>query len=186
MPTELELPPSIARASRAISWVCLVAAAAWPLLAVLALAPMQPAELLERAGLPGIASERWGGGLYASWQQAVVVFLLALPAALAGMSLARLARGFRALGRGRAELPAACGALRGFAAWTLAATLMGMVAGPLASLVLTLQHPPGQRGMAVALSSGHVQGLLVAALVWMFAHLLARACTVADENAQFV
>jgi hypothetical protein len=182
----LDLPPAAVRLSRAAAWVCWLAGAAWPLLALAGLAGLSPAGLLERAGLAAPEPQVWGGSAYADWQRLAVVAVLVLPAGMAGWALACLARGFRALAAGQARMLQACAALRSFAAWSVAATAASVVAGMAASVLLTWNHAPGHKQLGLGFSSAQLQTLLMAALVWVFAHLLLRARAVAEENGQFV
>ncbi|MBX3586752.1 MAG: hypothetical protein KF796_08900 [Ramlibacter sp.] len=174
------------RAARLLAGLCVAAALAWPALTLWALAGLSPADLLERAGLAGPFMAEWGDAAYTREQQAAVLALLTLPVGLSGWALLCLARGFHALAGPAADLRQAQAALRRFAGWTVVATAGSVLAGTLASVLLTWHYPPGQRQLAVALSSAHFQALLVAGLVWVFAHLLVRAQAVAEENAQFV
>ncbi|HVE52696.1 MAG TPA: hypothetical protein VNB23_04875 [Ramlibacter sp.] len=185
MTPSLQLPPRLILLSRTAAVGCWLAAIAWPTLALLALASMEPAALLHRAGVvsAAVATAAPAAG---SWPHVAAVVLLALPAAMAGWALASLGVGFRALAAGGGWLPQACSALRRFAGWSAAAAVGGVVAAAAASVLLTLGFPPGQRALAVGGSSALLQELLVAALVWVFAHLLLRAHAVAEENAQFV
>ena len=179
------LPKRMARFCSCFSCLCVVFAVLWPGLTAYALLGASPAELLQRVGLAASA-QPWGGPTYTNWQQVMVLLVLSLPAALTGLALAQMGQGFRWLARGEMYWLRAHAALRRFAGWTVLAFLAGPLAGTLATVLLTLNHPSGQKQLALALSSMQLQSLLMAALVWVFAHLLLRAHAIAEENRQFV
>jgi hypothetical protein len=186
-PLLLELSPRLRALCLLGRWAAHAAALAWPVLALAALLVADPPAMLRQLGaaLPAGAEPAWGGPTYAHWQRWAVIAAAMVPAGLAGAALWRLGLGFAGLVQGDA-LPGACAALRAFAGWTVAAVVAGGLATPLSSVLLTWQHAAGQRALTVGLSSHAVHGLLTAALVYLFAHVLQRAQAVADENAQFV
>jgi len=180
----LLFPPAQRRLCWAAAVLSLLAALSWPVLALAAMAPMDPALLLQRAGITAATSAPWGSPQFASWQQAATLAVLMLPALTSSAALLCLARGFRALARGR--LQRAHWALSRFALWTLASVAISVLAGTAAGVLLTWNLGPGLRQLSFGLSSSHLHGLLTAALVWAFAHVLLRTRELSEENAQFV
>ena len=184
-PRDQHFPRRMARFCNCFACLCMGFAVLWPGLTVHALLGASPGELLQRVGLAGSA-QTWGGSTYTTWQHIKVLLVLTLPAALTGLALAQMGQGFRWLAHGEVYWLRAHAALRRFAGWTVLACLAGPLAGTLATVLLTLNHPSGQKQLALAVSSMQFQSLLMAALVWVFAHLLLRAHAIAEENRQFV
>ena len=164
---------ALAWASRVLALLCLGATAA-------ALSLAEPQALAAQAGLaPGAA---WAG---TGWQSRAAVLVLLLPVAWGALALWRLAAGFAALGARPPALQPAHAALRGFAGHAVAATLTAVACAAVAGVLLTW-HLPGQRQLAIGVSSSQVFVLLGAALAWAFTHILAQADALARENAGFV
>ena len=64
--------------------------------------------------------------------------------------------------------------------------MAAMVAGALLSVLLTVYNPPGQKVLALAVSSSHVFTVFFAGVVWLMADVIRQGRDIADENRQFV
>jgi hypothetical protein len=170
------------RAGRTLAAVCLVLATVLPLAALAALLGMPPEELAQRAGLT------WSGALppLAPWQRVAAVLVGLAPVGLLARGLVGARRGLVSVARGELFSAQAVAGLRGFAGWASAAALAGLVAPAVASVLLSYGFGPGQRQLALGVSSSALLQLLTSGLVWLIAGLLAEARALADENAQFV
>ena len=96
----------------------------------------------------------------------------------AGLCFAQFARGLH-------FTVAAVQALRRFARGVFAAALAGAVV-PTAVVLLLTTGGPHPAALAISLGSQHLFMLLFAGVLWQIAAVLARAVTLAEENAQFV
>lgn len=109
-----------------------------------------------------------------------------LPLAIGWYGLWQLWHLFGHYGRGQALTSAAQRPLRRFA-W---AVLLMAPAGPLfraaLGVVLTLGNPPGQRVLAIGVSSNDYLLLLVGLVLLAIATVMAEAVRAAEENRQFV
>lgn len=119
--------------------------------------------------------QRWAGGL-----------AMALPLGLLLAGVARAKRCFQQFALGDVFTAEATALLRGFAGWVAAAALGAIVATSVASVVLTLNNPPGLRHLAVAISSNHVFTLFFAATVWLMAAVIGQGQALVEENKGFV
>lgn len=136
------------------------------------------APLLAGLGLGGLAVD---GAL--RWRAlAVMLPLLALGA----VALWQLWRLFGLLLDGRALTVATQRRLQRFAAATCALALLSPLAGTALVLVMTLDRPPGQRQLVIAISSDQYLAALLAIVLLVLARVMADAVRAAEENAGFV
>lgn len=56
----------------------------------------------------------------------------------------------------------------------------------LSSVLLSWNHPPGQKMLAVSFGSGEVQTIILAVILWVICDLLVRGGELEQENKQFV
>lgn len=68
----------------------------------------------------------------------------------------------------------------------IGATLAGVLARTLVTILLTLGNPPGQRHLAIGISSTEVFGLIVGFLFFCFAQVARESRRIADENEGFI
>ncbi|GGD73958.1 DUF2975 domain-containing protein [Lacimicrobium alkaliphilum] len=76
--------------------------------------------------------------------------------------------------------------LRLFAIMLFAQGLAKPVHFALASVLLSLNHPPGQKVLSVALGSGEVKVIALAMILWVMSNLLVRGGELEKENSQFI
>ena len=109
-----------------------------------------------------------------------------IPAGLFIYGLFRLRALFGLYARGEVFHPAAARCLRGFA-WAL--VLVGAsnpLTSALLSVALTLGNPPGERTLAISLSSDDLGTIFLGGLLLVIAWIMGEAGRIAEENRQFV
>lgn len=121
-----------------------------------------------------------------TWQRLAAGAVTALPLGLLLMGIWQAKRCFGHFLQGQVFTAHAIGLLRSFAGWVAAATVAAMLAGVLASVLLTLHNPPGMRHLALGISSSHLFALFFAGLVWLMAAIMGQGQSLADENRSFV
>jgi hypothetical protein len=102
------------------------------------------------------------------------------------LALLSARRCFLAFARGAWFGADAAAALASFGTRIALASTLGLVAPTIASLLLTLHLPAGERVLALSFGSGPVLGLLLGAMIYLVADVQRRAATLAAEHAQIV
>lgn len=172
------------RRHRVFAWASWVLALLLPLGVVVQGLDQSPAALLLKAGLDVARGAdllstrdglRWG-----LWAMAMLpVACLSFALWQAGLCFARFARAEYLSTQVVVHL-------RRFTAGLLAAGLLGLTLPTALSLLLSTAAPPGQRSLVVSVGSQEVLFLLLAALLWQMASVIARAVAIDEENRQFV
>lgn len=172
------------RQHRLFSWASWALALLLPLgVAVQGLDHAMPALLADSgthiAQGAGLLSTR--DGLYwLVWAVAMLpVACLSFALYQAGLCFARFARAEHLTTRVVAHL-------RRFTAGLLAASALGLVLPTALSLLLSAAAAQGQRSLVISVGSQEVIFLLLAALLWQIASVIARAVAIDEENRQFV
>lgn len=178
-------PNSVAhlrRLSRCMVWLSRALMVLLPLglLGVWAWTP--PADLAAQWGLPHDAVK----GPVLAWQRVTGAVVAAVPLGLLLAGVWQAQRCFDRFARGKVFTWAAFVLLRRFASFVAAAALAAMAAGALLSVLLTVYNPPGQKVLALAVSSSHVFTVFFAGVVWLMADVIRQGRDIADENRQFV
>ena len=97
------------------------------------------------------------------------------------------ARRLFALGRdGRSLTPAAALAIHRIGIALLAAAALAVLARPIQSLILTSANAPGERALAISLSSADLGLLLAGGLMMMIGAVLKSAVAIAEDQARIV
>ncbi|WP_341677095.1 hypothetical protein [Niveibacterium sp. SC-1] len=174
---------AVRKISRVLSPLCLLVALAWPLVVAGSVIGGPISALISTVGIHANETQVASIGL---WQRVLCAGIGVLPAlAYAGalLALADCLRGFAA--GDYFGLRCVLG-LRRFAGRSFVASLLGLIAQPLCSVVLSWHFGVGQRQLALGLSSDQIGMLLLAGVVWTIAGVMSEARRIADENAQFV
>lgn len=129
--------------------------------------------------IPSVAS-------LAPWQRLVGGVVMAVPLGLLLVGVWHAQRCFVRFAQGQVFTAEATARLRRFAGWVAAAALGALLAGVVASVVLTWNNPPGQRHLAIGIGSDHVFTLFFAGLVWLMAAVIGEGQALAEENQGFV
>lgn len=109
-----------------------------------------------------------------------------LPAALFVLSLLPLIRFFRRVEQGEVFSMQTITCLRHFSRWLLISAGCSLLMTPLLSLLLSWQHPPGQRFLSIDVGVQVLNGLGLALLMWLIARILYEGLLIARENQEFV
>lgn len=170
------------RISRGMELAC------WLLLVVLPLALAYywtmagEAELAAHARLSPQAVQ----GPITGWQRTASGVVMAIPLGLLLAGVWQARRCFAMFARGQVFTRQATVLLGRFAGWVAWAALASMLAGGVGSVLLTWHNPPGQRQLALGISSDHVFTLFFAGTVWLLAAVIAQGRSLAEENEGFV
>ncbi|WP_249694089.1 DUF2975 domain-containing protein [Stappia sp. WLB 29] len=172
----------IVRVSRTMATITLVAAAAVPaaLLAVLVFHPPGLDDWLMEALK---ASSRT---VLTPETRIAAMVIAAVPAALGVMVLLLLHRLFLGFARGQILVPASGRILRRIGIVIVALGPLEILLRALASVVLSLPNPPGQREVVVGISSDDITTIISGILLIVLGWTLEEAARIADENRQFV
>ncbi|WP_332741052.1 hypothetical protein [Hydrogenophaga sp.] len=169
---------------RLFAWASWVLALLLPLGVAVQGFDQSPAALLLKAGLDVAqgadllstrAGFRWG--LWA---------MVMLPAACLSFSLWQAGLCFARFARAEYLSTQVVVHLRRFTAGLLAAGLLGLTLPTALSLLLSTAAPPGQRSLVVSVGSQEALFLVLAALLWQMASVIAHAVAIDEENRQFV
>lgn len=173
-------PARVAKISRWMAGLCIVLAVAIPfaIAAVIFLAPEQVIATRQLAAL-GITT--------LDSRDQVIVFAISLllsPPLIWGLFQLRAL--FRCYADGEVFSKAASGSLYRFALALLLHAFAGFLGRTLIPLALTMQNPPGQRKLVIAISSDDVSTVFVAVTFMVIAWVMAEAAAMAEENKTFV
>ncbi|GGB50405.1 hypothetical protein GCM10011316_23180 [Roseibium aquae] len=70
--------------------------------------------------------------------------------------------------------------------WLLSLAVFTVLSGPVGSVLLTIDYPPGERVLHVELDGGELLLLTFGGLMLVFGWIMREAALIADENRQFV
>lgn len=169
---------------RVLAWACWSLALLLPLGVAVQGLNQPPAALLLKAGLDAAQGAallstrdglRWG--LWA---------LTMLPVAGLSFALWQVGLCFSRFARAEYLTTPVVVHLRRFTAGLLAAGLLGLVLPTALSALLSTAAPPGQGSLVVSVGSQELIFLLLAALLWQIATVIARAVAIDEENRQFI
>ncbi len=76
--------------------------------------------------------------------------------------------------------------LRLFAVFLFAQTVAKPLHFSLASMLLSMNHPSGQKMLSISLGSGEVKAIALAMILWVMGDLLVSASKLENENKQFI
>jgi Protein of unknown function (DUF2975) len=175
-------PRRIRRVSRVLALSCEVLIVVLPAAVIGYWVLADAAEIAVRANLSARAIQ----GPLLAWQRVAGALITGLPLALLLVGLWEARKCFRLFAAGRVFTADAVRCLRRFAGWVMVSVIAGIVAGPVISVLLTLNNPPGMRHLAIGISSDLVFTLFFAGMVWLMAAVISQGQTLAEENATFV
>lgn len=134
------------------------------------------------SGLVG-GSVRLGTSGIAFW---LAVALTLVPALLLSAAFFAARRALLAFAAGAWFDPVAVRALGAFGRWTVLAGAASLALPTLLGLALSIGAPPGERVLAISISSGAVTAMLTGGVVWALGHVWAQAATLRAELDGFV
>lgn len=76
--------------------------------------------------------------------------------------------------------------LRLFSIFLFAQALARPLHFALSSMLLSWNHPPGQKMLSISLGSGEIEVLSLAMILWVMSDLLVKASKLENENKQFI
>lgn len=172
----------IVRVSRTMATITLIAAAAVPaiLLAVLVFDPPGLDDWLMEALK---ASSRT---VLTTETRIAAMVIAAVPVALGVTVLLLLHRLFLGFSRGQILVPESGRILRRIGIVIVVLGPLEILLRALASVVLSLPNPPGQRQIVVGISSDDITTIISGILLIVLGWTLEEAARIADENRQFV
>ncbi|WP_421934853.1 DUF2975 domain-containing protein [Phenylobacterium sp.] len=135
---------------------------------------------------PDILPDMWMGGEPRLWQRATGALICLVPALLLSYGLLRVRRALAAFVRGDFFAGEVVDGLRAYAGASFWAAVAALIAVPVLSLAISFANPPGHKELSIDLSGAQVLNLLAAAILWVIASVMARAASLARENAEFV
>lgn len=139
------------------------------------------ASTVAEAGLPGVTVDH-----AAAWQVGLAGAFAVVPAVLVAVALLAARRCFLAFGRGAYLTTPAVVALRAYGTWVTVAAVAGLVMPTVIGLVMTLNNPEGLRVLMIGINGQVLIGLLFGGTLWVIAAVMARAVSIAEDNAQIV
>ena len=121
-----------------------------------------------------------------SWQWYSLWAVTAAYVAIGAAALIYLRRAFSAFARGEFFNPANSKALRVFSILMFVYGLAKPVHHAAASVLLSLNHPPGQKMLSISVGSGAVMAIALGVILWVVSELLLVGFNIESDNKQFV
>ncbi|HJN46842.1 MAG TPA: DUF2975 domain-containing protein [Vicinamibacterales bacterium] len=118
--------------------------------------------------------------LYALWLSTLIYLT---PGAIA---LWFLSVAFRRFASGAWFDPASSIAFRRFALLLLLQTGLQPIHSAMSSVVLSMNHPPGQKILSITLGTNELKSIGLALIIWVIAELIRRGRSLEEENEAFV
>ncbi|MEM9397348.1 MAG: DUF2975 domain-containing protein [Pseudomonadota bacterium] len=134
-------------------------------------------------GTLGLAVD-WNSVVSAQWYGLWMLSAVYLSIGLFGLFF--LQRAFTKFAKGEFFNKSNSRDLRLFAILLFVQALAKPVHYSLASVLLSLNHPPGQRQLAISLGSFELKVFVLAMILWVISDMLIRARELEQENQQFV
>ncbi len=125
---------------------------------------------------PTVTAGQW----YALWGLTLLYLLVGL------IGLFYLARAFSHFAKGELFTLSNSRDLRRFAICMFAQALAKPLHFALSSLLLSMNHPAGEKILSISLGNGEVKVVALAMILWVMSELLVKACNLEQENNQFV
>jgi hypothetical protein len=168
--------------SRLIAWGCVVLLVAVPAIALYYLIDIEQFAVLAKNTLH--LPVQWSSVTQGQWYGLWLITFLYVSVGL--FSLYFLRRAFYNFAKGELFNLHNSRDLRYFSAFLFAQAIIKPVHFALSSLLLSLNHPPGQKMLSISFGSGEVKVLALAMIIWVMSDLLLQANRLENENKQFV
>lgn len=122
-----------------------------------------------------------------TWINLLLGFLVSLAgAAVVLYGVSRLRRLFALYGDGQVFTHESARCIRGFALAIIVYAAVAPIIGGLLSVVLTMGNPPGERVLAISMSSNELALLFLGACLLVISWVMIESSRLADDNAQIV
>lgn len=168
--------------SRLIAWGCLAILVLAPAAAFFFLVDIDAFATLARRtlGLP----IQWQSVTSAQWYCLWLLTMLYLAIGLGGLYFLR--RAFANFAKGELFNENNSRDLRLFSVFLFAQALAKPLHFALASMLLSLNYPAGQKMLSISLGSGEVKVISLAMILWVMSDLLIKGIKLESENRQFI
>lgn len=173
------------RLSSVCALACLVAAVVLPLLNVSTWAFGSAASIVENSQLNGDVAAFFPAGVQPIQRLGGAVVSL-IPTLIFSYGLLRASKALVAFACGQFFSRTVNAHLTAYAAAMFFAAAGSFLEVPLLTLAVTLSNAPGQRLIALGVSSSQVLWLTSAGVLWLIASVAAHASALARENEEFV
>lgn len=176
------------RLSRRLNIVCLVLMVLLPLVNLLIWIQWESWGrdiIVHRVGLHTMDSSRIPQEL-SLLQLLLGISITAVPVGILILGLVYLRRLFRAFAEGVVFTVYNARAIRVFAWSVVAIQIIGFFTNGIESLIITMNNAPGQKALALHLSSNHVMWLFVGLVFVVIAHALEEGHRLADDSASII
>jgi len=168
--------------SRLIAWGCLAVLVLAPVVASFFLINIDAFATLTRRVLD--LPIQWQSVTTAQWYSLWLLTVLYLTIGLGGLYFLR--RAFTNFAKGELFNDNNSHDLRLFSIFLFAQALAKPLHFALASMLLSLNHPPGQKMLSISLGSGEVKVVSLAMILWVMSDLLIKGNKLESENRQFI
>jgi hypothetical protein len=170
---------ALCRRSRRLAHLCAAFAVALPVGVVVSCAAGQVPDLPGLSKTIDLAALVW-------WQVGIVLAGMLAPVLPVSLALLVARRCFLAVGRGAIFTLETVAALRRIAGLVTLGGIAGLIAPTVVVLGATVLAAPGQRQLAISISSGPLLTLVLGAVVYLIADIMQRAARMAEDHAQIV
>ncbi|MEM1403053.1 MAG: DUF2975 domain-containing protein [Pseudomonadota bacterium] len=170
------------KVSMMIAWACALLLAGVPLTAIYYLVDLEGFAQLaqENIGL----SIQWWTVSNAQWYAVWLVTMLYVSLGLVGLYYLR--RAFQNFAQGELFNDENSRDLRRFSLFLIAQAFATPLHVSIASVLLSLNHPTGEKLLAISFGSNEVKAIGVALVLWVLSDLLVEGGKLQSENQQFV
>lgn len=172
----------IRRFSLLIAWGCLATLVVAPVVALFFLVDIEAFAAMAKHTLN--MPIQWQSVTTGQWYALWLLTLLYLAVGLSGLYFLR--RAFVNFARGQLFNQANSRDLRLFSIFLFAQALAKPLHFALSSMLLSLNHPPGQKMLSIALGSQEIKVIFLAMILWVTSDLLVEGSRLEHENRQFV
>lgn len=172
----------IQRLSSIIAWSCRIALVAAPAAGLFYLFDIAAFADLARQTLR--LPVQWQTVEPAQWYGLWLLGTAQVALVLSGLYF--LSQSFASFARGEVFNLGNCLNLRRFGALLVVQALTKPLLLAAGSIVLSLNHPPGQRMLAISVGSGELNMIGLGLIFWVLSALLVEACRLHSENSLFV
>lgn len=168
--------------SKIIAWGCLAILFLTPLAAIFYLAELRAFAALAKQNLN--LPIQWQSVTDMQWYGLWIVTVIYLAIAWGGLYFLR--RAFLRFAQGQLFSLVNSRDLRLFSVFLFAHALAKPVHFAIASMLLSWNHPAGQKMLSISIGSDEVKIIALAMIVWVISDLLVKAATLENENKQFI
>lgn len=118
------------------------------------------------------------------WYSLLLLTVLYVATGLAGLYFLR--RAFANFAKGELFNHSNSRDLRLFSIFLFAQALAKPLHFSLSSMLLSINHPAGQKMLSISLGSGEIKVIVLAMMLWVISDLLVSASKIENENKQFI